>query len=88
MKDIIKIKNINIINNKYIILSYNNIEFVSSIYKGNVNFNIFNEYKKQLSLDILNVNDIINIYYNNNNNNINIIKKIIIKYKYIFNNEY
>jgi tRNA(Ile2) C34 agmatinyltransferase TiaS len=76
----IKINKINIENDKISI----NSTYVSTIYKGSVDFRIFNESNKEMSLGDINEGDLITIYGTKNNENNNIyIKKIKIKDKYI-----
>jgi hypothetical protein len=78
----IKIKNININNNDIIIVSSNDIEFISPIIKGVIQFNIYNENKKRYSLDSIQENDSIKLYYSIMDKK-NIIEKVIINNKYM-----
>ena len=76
----IKINKINIENDK---ISINDI-YISMIYKGSVDFRIFNESDKEMSLSNIDMGDMITIYGTKNNENNNIyIKKIKIKDKYV-----
>ena len=76
----IKINKINIENDK---ISINDI-YISMIYKGSVDFRIFNESDKEMSLSNIDMGDMITVYGTKNNENNNIyIKKIKIKDKYV-----
>jgi len=94
-KYIIKIKKIEILRDIIKITSFDNLIFISNIFKGSIAFKIYNntfickENKYQeVGLDNLEINDII-IIYGINNSNINniLIKKIKIKNKYNFTSE-
>lgn len=83
MKHKVKIKDILIENNNFIIESTNNIKFESEIKNGSVSFKIYNNDKKELYLHELEIGDIVKIYCKKNINNI-IIDKIIAFEKYKF----
>lgn len=78
----IKIKKININNNDIIIVGSNDIEFYSPIIKGMTQFNIYDENKKIYSLDSIQENDSIKLYYSIMDEK-NIIGKVIINNKYM-----
>jgi len=89
----IVIKQIIITPELFTIISTDGIKFVSKINKGSINFKIYNEDYQQVNLCNINEDDIVNIYstplYKSIdliNQNI-IIKKILIKNKYIFHSE-
>jgi hypothetical protein len=81
IKKYIMIKNIIIENNKLIIESNNNDIYYSDIIDGSINFNIYNINNKIKNLNNIQIKDRIKIYYNEKN----IIKKIKIQNKYMFN---
>ena len=92
----IKIKNINLTKNNFIIESTDNQIFTSKIKHGSVKFKIYNEDNNEVNLNNINENQLVTIYSKNKSfdfsndletaekNNI-IIKKIIIKNNYVFN---
>jgi hypothetical protein len=89
----IVIKQIIITPELFTIISTDGIKFVSKINKGSINFKIYNEDYQQVNLCNINEDDIVNIYSTSLyksidliNQNI-IIKKILIKNKYIFHSE-
>jgi len=94
IKNKIKISKIIIENNLFKIISDNNIEFISKIHKGSVNFKIYNEDNQEVNISNINEGDKIKIYTNkkinltnedklvnilNNINNNNIKNNIISK---------
>jgi hypothetical protein len=93
----IKIGKILLENNKFVIISEDNTEFISEIIKGSVKFKVFNESNQEVNISNLDQGDIIKIYTSNNQKttdldtkNIsknNIINKILIKNKYLFNSD-
>ena len=85
MKEKIKIEDIIITINKFIIKTNKTI-YISYINNGSVNFVLLNENNNEINIGNLEVNDIIKIYYNKNNEE-NIINKIIIKNKYLLNSD-
>jgi len=89
----IVIKQIIITPELFKIISTDGINFVSKINKGSIEFKIYNEDYQQVNLCNINEGDIVNIYTTQLyksidliNQNI-IIKKILIKNKYIFHSE-
>jgi hypothetical protein len=76
-----KINKIIITDNEFI-LECNNINYISYITSGSVNFLLYNEYNEEINLCNLEENDIIKIFFIKDNNNNNIIKKILMKNKY------
>ena len=75
-----KINNIIISDSQYI-LKCNNIDYISPIILGTINFILYNEYNEEINICNLEENDIIKIFFIKDNNN-NIIKKILMKNKY------
>lgn len=73
-----------IINNNQYILKCNNIDYISPIILGSINFILYNEYNEEINICNLEENDIIKIFFIKDNNN-NIIKKILMKNKYKLN---
>ena len=76
-----------IISPDHIIIKYREDKFMSKIEKGSIGFKIVNEDNREIPLSYINVGDKIKIYGNKIEKNNIIIKKIIIKNKYIFNSE-
>jgi hypothetical protein len=76
-----------IISTDNIIIKYKKDKFISNIVKGSIDFKIVNEDNREIPLSYINVGDKIKIYGNKIGKNNIIIKKIIIKNKYIFNSE-
>jgi hypothetical protein len=70
-----------IITDKEYILKCNNIDYITPIILGSVNFTLYNEYNEEINICNLEENDIIKIFFIKDNNN-NIIKKILMKNKY------
>jgi hypothetical protein len=89
----IVIKQIIITPELFTIISTNDIKFISKINKGSIDFKIYNEDNHQVNLSNINESDIVQIYTNSIYKSIDlinqtiIIKKILIKNKYIFNSE-
>jgi hypothetical protein len=87
------IKQINFTPELFTIISTTDINFVSKINKGSIDFKIYNEDNQEVNLSNIEEGDIIYIYTMPIYKNINlidqniIIKKILIKNKYIFNSE-
>ena len=87
------IKQINFTPELFTIISTTDINFVSKINKGSIDFKIYNEDNQEVKLSNFEEGDIIYIYTMPIYKNINlidqniIIKKILIKNKYIFNSE-
>jgi hypothetical protein len=91
----IVIKQIIITPELFKIISIDGINFISKINKGSIKFKIYNEDNQQVNLCNINEGDIVNIYtkqlYKSKSidliNQTIIIKKILIKNKYIFHSE-
>ena len=89
----IVIKQIIITSELFTIISTNDINFISKINKGSINFKIYNEDCQEVNLSNIEEGDIIYIYTQSIYKSIDlidkpiIIKKILIKNKYIFNSE-
>jgi hypothetical protein len=87
------IKQIIITSELFTIISTNDINFVSKINKGSIDFKIFNEDCQEVNLSNIEEGETVYIYtipiYKSIDliNETIIIKKIIIKNKYIFNSE-
>ena len=88
MKQKIRIKNIVIENNNFIIESTKETKYESPIIYGSVSFKIYNTHNKELYLNELELGDIIKIYLKKDINNI-VIEKIIAyeKYKFLSDSE-
>ncbi len=83
----IKIKEIYISKKDFIIISQDGSKYISNIKKGSVDFKIINENNMELPLNYIENGDNVKIYGNKIEKNNIIIKKIIIKNKYVFNSE-
>ena len=83
----IKIDKINLTDNSFNLYSSDNILFFSEIIKGSVKFKIFNEMDYEMSLFNLEEGELVTIYGNIMIENKIIIKKIIIKNKYILDSD-
>ena len=89
----IVIKQIIITPEVFKIISTDGINFISKINKGSIKFKIYNEDNQQVNLCNINEGDIVNIYTKQLYKSIDlinqtiIIKKILIKNKYIFHSE-
>ena len=89
----IKINSINLLDNLFIITDTNGKIFTSKILKGSVNFRVYNEDNQEVDLSNIEEGSIVKIQiidekisdFKEQKNNI--IKKIIIKNKYVFNSE-
>jgi hypothetical protein len=75
-----KINKIIITNDQFILLC-NNINYISNITLGSVNFLVYNEYNEEINICNLEEDDIIKIFFIKDDKN-NIIKKILMKNKY------
>ena len=75
-----KIDKIIITNDQFILLC-NNINYISYITLGTINFLVYNEYNEEINICNLEENDIIKIFFIKDDKN-NIIKKILMKNKY------
>ncbi len=92
-KNKIKIKQIKIENNLFIINDADGNSYTGEIIKGSVNFKVFNEDNHEVSINNIEEGDVIKIQVLNtqlkdlHKQKNSIIKKIIIKNKYVFNSE-
>lgn len=84
----IKINKLEILDDLLVILSTDNIKFVSPIIKGSVNFNIYNQFNDQLSLNNLEENNLVIIYGIPSKKNQTTIKNSIVINKIIIKNNY
>lgn len=82
----INVKEINITRDQFTIQGNSNRVFVGSIIKGSVNFKVFNENNDEVCISSIDIGDFIKIYGYENNENI-VIKKVLVKNKYIFNSD-
>jgi hypothetical protein len=89
----IKINSVNLTKNLFIITDTNGKTFTGNILKGSVDFRIYNEDNQEVNLSNIEEGDVIKIQTTNikssdlKEQKNNIIKKIIIKNKYVFNSE-
>ena len=89
----IKINSMNLTKDLFIITDSNGKTFTGKILKGSVDFRIYNEYNQEVSLSNIEEGDVIKIQTISikssdlKEQKNNIIKKIIIKNKYVFNSE-
>jgi hypothetical protein len=89
----IKINSLNLTKDLFIITDTNGKTFTGKILKGSVDFRIYNENNQEVNLSNIEEGDVIKIQTNNiksfdiKEQKNNIIKKIIIKNKYVFNSE-
>ena len=89
----IKISSMNLTKDLFIITDTNGKIFTGKILKGSVDFRIYNEDNQEVNLSNIEEGDVIKIQTNNiksfdlKEQKNNIIKKIIIKNKYVFNSE-
>jgi hypothetical protein len=89
----IKINSINYTNNLFIIKDITNNLFTGKIIKGSVNFKVFNEDNQEVNIGNIEEGDVVKIYTVKNKTfdlkeqKNSIIKKIIIKNKYVFNSD-
>ncbi len=89
----IKINSINITQESFIITGTDGRIFTSKIKKGSVNFQVYNQDNQEVNISNIEEGDVIKIQTINEKSldktqqKNNIIKKIIIKNKYVFNSE-
>jgi hypothetical protein len=89
----IKISSMNLTKDLFTITDINGKTFSGKIFKGSVNFRIYNEDDQEVNLSNIEEGDVIKVYTISKKNSDlkeqknNIIKKIIIKNKYVFNSE-
>jgi hypothetical protein len=89
----IKINSMNLTKDLFIITDTNGKTFTGKILKGSVDFRIYNEDNQEVNLSNIEEGDVIKIQtYDIKSSDLkeeknNIIKKIIIKNKYVFNSE-
>ncbi len=89
----IKINSINITKESFIITDTDGRTFTSKIKKGSVNFQVYNQDNQEVNISNIEEGDVIKIQTINKKSldktqqKNNIIKKIIIKNKYVFNSE-
>lgn len=87
------INSISFTNDLFTIKDTNGHEFTGKIVKGSVDFKVYNEDSQEMNISNIEEGDVINILITKNNTidlkeqKNSIIKKIIIKNKYIFNSE-
>jgi len=89
----IKINSINITKESFIITDTEGRKFTSKIKKGSVNFQVYNQDNQEVNISNIVEGDVIKIESTRDKSldktqqKNNIIKKIIIKNKYVFNSE-